>query len=68
MNKYVNDRKLDREISELIKSAKTSADELSAGADFIYDELNIDDSKWEELIDMCNNFYEKLSEWENDFK
>lgn len=68
MNKYVNDRKLDREISELIKSAKTSADELGAGADFIYNELNIDDSKWEDLMDMCNNFCEKLNEWEKNFK
>lgn len=68
MNKYVNDRKLDREISELIKSAKTSADELSAGADFMYNELNVDDSKWEELIDICNNFYEKLNGREKNFK
>ena len=68
MNKYVNDHKLNKEINLLINSAKTSADELGAGADFIYNELNVDDSKWEELMDMCNNFYEKLSAWENDFK
>ena len=67
MNKYVNDHKLNKEINSLINSAKTSADELSAGADFIYNELNVDDSKWEELIDMCNNFYEKLNEWERNF-
>lgn len=68
MNKYVNDHKLNKEINLLINSAKTSADELGAGADFIYNELNVDDSKWEELINICDNFYEKLSEWENDFK
>ena len=68
MNKYVNDHKLNKEINLLISSAKTSADELGAGADFIYNELNVDDSKWEELIDMCNNFYEKLNDWEKSFK
>ena len=67
MNKYVNNRKLDREISELINSAKTSADELSAGADFMYDELNLDDSKREELMNICNNFYEELNNWERNF-
>ena len=68
MNKYVNDHKLIKVINSLINSAKTSADELSAGAAFIYNELNVDDSKWEKLINICDNFYEKLSEWENDFK
>lgn len=68
MNKYVNNYKLNKEINSLITSAKTSADELGAGADFIYNELNVDDSKWEELMDMCNNFYEKLNDWEKNFK
>ena len=68
MNRYVNDHKLNKEINSLINSAKTSADELGAGADFIYNELNVDDSKREKLINICDNFYEKLSEWENDFK
>lgn len=67
MNSYVNDKKINREINSLIESAKTSADDLACGADFIYNELNVDDSKWEELMDMCNNFYEKLNEWEKNF-
>ncbi len=67
MNKYVNDHKLNKEINSLINSAKTSADELGAGADFIYNELNVDDSKREDLIDMCNNFYEELNNWERNF-
>ena len=68
MNNYIKDKKINKEINSLINSAKTSANDLAAGADFIYNELNVDDSKWEELMDMCNNFYEKLSKWENDFK
>ena len=67
MNKYVNDHKLNKEINSLINSAKTSADELGAGADFIYNELNVDDSKREDLMDMCNNFYEELNNWERNF-
>ena len=36
MNRYVNGPKLNKVINSLINSAKTSADELNAGADFIY--------------------------------
>ena len=36
MNRYVNDPKLNKVINSLINSAKTSADKLNAGADFIY--------------------------------
>lgn len=67
MNNYINDKRLNKEITSLIKSAKTSADNLSAGADFIYNELNVDESKWEDLINMCEDFYSKLKEWEKNF-
>lgn len=67
MNKYINDERINKEINSLIKSAKTSADNLACGADFVYNDLHVDDSKWEDLINMCEDFYSKLKEWEKNF-
>ena len=65
--KYIKDKKINKEINKYINNAEKYADDLHATADYIANDLNINEDKWSDLVEICENFLEQLSNWKNNF-
>lgn len=54
-------------LKKLFAKTYRNVDELRAGASYIYEEA-IDDEKYNELYDICEEFLDKLDTWKKEFE